>query len=418
MPDLAALEKRLTASIADRQAEMAETVVQWANINSGSRNMAGLATMRDRLVARLTPLADRIEVVPPEPVTTLDDDGRETPLDHGDSIHATKRPEAPRRLILTGHMDTVFAADDSFQHCRMIDEARMNGPGTADMKGGLLVMIEALSALEAAGAIDDLGWDVVINADEEVASLGSAPLLRRVARQCQIGMTFEPSLTPEGTLASARRGSGNWRAHIAGRAAHAGRNPQDGRNALVAAADLALRLDRLKGEIDGLLVNVARISGGGPNNVVPDSAVIAWNMRPQDHEAQTLADSAIGQAITAVEQAHDVTLTLSGGFARPPKPFDARHRALFELVRETGADLGLTLDWQPSGGVCDGNNVAAENVVVVDTLGVRGGNIHTDCEFLIVDSLSERAALTALIIARIAQGRLEDILRVKETPHV
>jgi len=418
MVGLSTLESQIVTSLQDRQTAMVAEVVDWANVNSGSRNMAGLAAMREIVAARLAPLADALEVREPDPVTTLADDGRTVDVPHGANLLARKRPHAARRIILTGHMDTVFAPDHPFQTCRMLDPATLNGPGTADMKGGLIVMIEALAALEAAGAIDDLGWDVVVNADEEVASLGSAGLLREVARQCQIGMTFEPSATPEGRLASARRGSGNFIASIAGRPAHAGRNPEDGRNAIIAAADLALRLDGLKQRIPGLSVNVARVSGGGANNVVPDQAALSWNMRPQDLAGQQQAEDAITAIVAEIERVHDVALRLSGGFARPPKPFDAPHQALFGLVRETGADLGLPIDWAPSGGVCDGNNIAAQNVIVVDTMGVRGGAIHTPDEFLLVESMSERAALAAVTIARIAGGRLDAVLRNKGEVHV
>jgi len=386
---------------------MAGMVLDWAAINSGSRNLPGLATMADRLAARITPIADTTQLHPPEPVTTLADDGREVSVPHGDVLVASKRAHLPHRIILTGHMDTVFGPNDPFQHCRQIDADTVNGPGTADMKGGLMVMIEALAALEAADAIPNIGWDIVINGDEEVASLGSASILREVARRCQIGLTFEPSTTPEGTLASARRGSGNFIAHITGRAAHAGRNPEDGRNAIIAAADLAMRLTALGREIDGLTVNVARVAGGGANNVVPDNAVLAWNMRPLDLEGQRRAESGIATARTAVAAQHDVKIALSGRFARPPKPFHARHQALFELVRDAGADLGQAIDWKPSGGVCDGNNIAAEGVAVVDTMGVRGGAIHTDKEYMILSSLSQRAALAAVTMLRLAQGRLD-----------
>lgn len=417
MTGLTPSEARIVDHLKGRQSAMATDVVGWALVNSGSRNLAGLETMRGLIEARLTPIADSVETRPADPVTTLSDKGEEIPVPHGANLLARKRPQANRRLILTGHMDTVFPPDHPFQSSRMLDANTLNGPGTADMKGGLLVMIEALDALERAGAISGLGWDVVVNADEEVSSLGSASLLREIARQAQIGITFEPSVTPHGTLASARRGSGNFIATIAGRSAHAGRAPQDGRNAVIAAADLALRLDRMKHEVPGLSVNVARVSGGGANNVVPDKAALSWNMRPVDAQAQHRAQHGIADAIAAVETAHEVTIRTSGTFARPPKPFDAPHEALFGLVRDAGADLGLHIDWQPSGGVCDGNNIAAENVVVVDTMGVRGGAIHTPQEFLLLDSLSERSSLAAVTILRIAEGRLDAALASRSISH-
>ena len=417
MRGLSPLEVRLVAALDARQSAMAQTVVDWAEINSGSRNLPGLALMADRISALVAPISDQIGILPPAEVKTLSDTGDEILVPHGNIVAASKRPALTRRIILTGHMDTVFGLDDAFQQCRMLADGTLNGPGTADMKGGLLVMIEALTALEAEGALDEIGWDIVINGDEEVASLGSAHILREVAQRCQIGLTFEPSMTPEGTLASARRGSGNFIAHVTGRSAHAGRNPEDGRNAIVAAADFALQLAALGRQIDGLSVNVARVSGGGPNNVVPDSASLSWNMRPVDGLAQARAEAGIATALAMVQAEHEVSIKISGHFARPPKPFDARHQALFGLVKMAGEDLGQTIDWRPSGGVCDGNNIAAQGVAVVDTMGVRGGAIHTDKEFLLLPSLSERAALAALTMSRLAEGRLEGAWQRAEMQH-
>jgi glutamate carboxypeptidase len=241
----------------------------------------------------------------------------------------------------------------------------------------------------------------MINADEEVSSLGSAPLLADAARRCHLGLTYEPAL-PDGTLAGARRGSGNFSAHVAGRAAHAGREPEKGRNALLAAADLALRLKALTA--DDLSVNPAKIDGGGPNNIVPDHAVLRWNMRPATLAAQDRAKAAIAALVAEVAAAHEVHIHLHGGFARPPKPLDANQQRLFDLVKACGAAIGLPVGWRDTGGVCDGNNLAATGLAVVDTLGPRGGAIHSADEFLCADSLEERARLSALILARVAQS--------------
>lgn len=410
MSGLSVLEQRIIGHLHGRQGAMAAEVADWAQINSGTRNLAGLETMRGLIAARLAPIVDSIETRAPDPVTMLSDRGEEVSVPHGANLLARKRVPAKRRMILTGHMDTVFSPDHPFQSCQILGGNRLNGPGVADMKGGLIVMIEALHALELSGAIPSLGWDVVVNADEEVSSLASASLLREIAHGAQIGMTFESTVTPEGTLASSRRGSGNFIATIIGRPAHAGQAPQNGRNAVVAAADFALRLEQLKRDIPGLLVNVARITGGGPNNIVPDQAALTWNIRPLDFETNRKAQNGIKAAFDAVEATHEVSIRMGGQFARPPKLFDAPHEALFGLVRDTGADLGIRVDWQPSGGVCDGNNIAAENVIVVDTMGVRGGAIHTSDEFLLLDSMSERAALAAITILRIAEGRLDPVL--------
>jgi len=407
MPDLSEREARIVAGIQSRQADMVETVIAWGGINTGSRNLAGLAILRDILAERLSPLGGTLEIRAPDPVMAFDANGIETEMAHGHNIHVRKRPEAARRILLTGHMDTVFAADHPFQTCRMIERNVVNGPGVADMKGGIAILIEALAALESASAIETLGWDIVINADEEVSSAGSLSLIREAARNCRIGLTFEPSLTPDGLLAGARKGSGNFAAKITGTAAHAGRDPRAGRNAVVAASNLALRLNALAEHIPGLSVNIARMQGGGPNNIVPDLAMLWWNMRPVDADAQLRTQDRIDSIRAAVEREHEVDIKIMGTFARPPKPLDDRHRALFGFVRDTGRDLGLSLDWQDTGGVCDGNNIAAEGVAVIDTLGARGGAIHTDQEYVMLDSLSERASLAAIVMLRLAEGRLD-----------
>ena len=240
----------------------------------------------------------------------------------------------------------------------------------------------------------------MLNSDEEVGSLASASLLTKAAHGKRAALTYEPSALPDGTFAGARPGSGNFSFTVRGKSAHAGRNPEDGRNALLAAADLALRLSKEVGP--GLSINPAKIDGGGPNNVVPDLAILRVNLRPATIADQARAQALIEAAVAAVATERDVKIDLHGHFARPPKPMTPELEALFGVVREAGADLGQAVRWQSSGGVCDGNNIAACGVPVVDTMGVRGGSIHSMEEFLIVESLAERAALSALTILRLA----------------
>jgi glutamate carboxypeptidase len=380
---------------------MLDQVLGWASVNSGSRNLAGLERMAELLADAFAALPGVLRLEQPQAVEAVDADGRTIQLKHGRHLHLTVRPTAPVQLLFTGHMDTVFAADHAFQQTRWLEDGVLNGPGVADMKGGLAVMLAALKAVERSPASDRVGYEVVINSDEEVGSLGSAALLAQAAQGKRAALTYEPAALPDGTLAGARPGSGNFAIVVHGRSAHAGRNPEDGRNALLAAADLALRLDGLKR--DGLTVNPSRIEGGSPSNVVPDLAILRVNMRPRTPEIEAAAKREIDEAVASVTARRDVRIELSGGFGRPPKPLTAAAEALFNLVREAGADLGQSIAWQPSGGVCDGNNIAACGVPVVDTMGVRGGKIHSMEEFLITDSLAERAALSALTILRLTR---------------
>ena len=381
---------------------MLALVQRWAGVNSGSRNLYGLASMAGLLADSFAVLPGEIELITPEPVEIIAPDGRAETIEHGSHLHLMVRPDAPVRLLLTGHMDTVFPSDHALQSCRWTDGDLLNGPGVADMKGGLAVMLAALQAFETSADAQQIGYDIVINSDEEVGSPSSAGLLRRAAAGKLAALTYEPCL-PDGTLAGARAGSGNFSFIVTGRSAHAGRNPEDGRNALLAAADLALRLKGASGT--GFTCNPAGIDGGAPNNVVPDHAILRANFRPRSPQDERNARDSLEQLAHQVAREHDVTIHIHGGFGRPPKPMDARASALFSLVQECGAELGLPLSWRDTGGVCDGNNIAACGVPVVDTMGVRGGNIHSDAEYLIVSSLSERAQLSALTLQRIAQGR-------------
>ena len=379
---------------------MLDQVLSWSAINSGSRNLDGLARIASVLGDELAELPGEVSLRDPSSVEAIDPAGKAIELRHGQNLHLIVRPEAPVQLLFTGHMDTVFAVDHAFQETRWLDDDVLNGPGVADMKGGIAVMLAALKAVEAGGA--SVGYEIVINSDEEVGSLGSAALIAEAARGKRAALTYEPSALPDGTLAGARPGSGNFAITIHGRSAHAGRNPEDGRNALLAAADLALRFEAMRKA--GLTVNPARIDGGSPTNVVPDLAVLRVNLRPATPELEAEAQRLIDHVIADVAAERDVRIDITGGFARPPKPMTAEMEALFGLVKRAGADLGQSIGWQSSGGVCDGNNIAACGVPVVDTMGVRGGKIHSMEEFLIVESLKERASLSALTILRLAGG--------------
>jgi glutamate carboxypeptidase len=379
---------------------MLDQVLAWAAVNSGSRNLAGLERMADLLADAFAGLPGVLRLDQPQTVETVDSTGKTVKIKHGRHLHLTVRPTARLQLLFTGHMDTVFAADHAFQETRWLEEGVLNGPGVADMKGGLAVMLAALKAVEKSRLADRIGYEVVVNSDEEVGSLASAALLKQAAQGKRAALTYEPAALPDGTLAGARPGSGNFSFVVKGRSAHAGRNPEDGRNAVVAASELALRLAMSK--TPGLSVNPAKIDGGGPSNVVPDLAILRVNMRPRTTDDQEIAGRLIAKAVDETAKQHDVYIEVHGGFGRPPKPLTEEAEALFRLVKAAGADLGQEIGWQPSGGVCDGNNIAACGIPVVDTMGVRGGKIHSMEEFLITESLGERAALSALTILRLA----------------
>ncbi|MDQ1230592.1 hydrolase [Sphingomonas sp. SORGH_AS_0879] len=396
MERLNTIERNVVASAAAYP--MLPLTERWAAINSGTRNLIGLATMADQLAERFGTLPGVLTMVAPEPVERVGADGRPVAIEHGRHLHLSVRPEAPVRMLFTGHMDTVYPVDHPFQSVTRIDANRLGGPGVADMKGGLAVLLAALHAVEASPAADRLGYDVLINSDEETGSASSAALIARLAAGKVAALTYEPAL-PDGTLAGARGGTGNFTIVVRGRSAHAGRNPEEGRNAIVAAARITLELTRLAAE--DITVNPARIDGGGPNNVVPDLAMLQVNFRPRALAAIERTGPAMKAIAERIAAEHEVDVEVHGSFNRPPKPIDDGAAALFETVRRAGADMGLSIGWRETGGVCDGNNIAAAGVPVVDTMGVRGGAIHSSDEYLLIDSLAERAGLSALTILRI-----------------
>ena len=388
---LTAAEQAMLAAI-DPVQMLAQTLT-WAAVNSGTGNIAGLAAMAGLLSEAFAVLPGEVSLVAPAEVESVAADGTLRPVPAGQHLRLRVRPDAPRRVLLTGHMDTVFGASDPFQTCRWLDGTTLNGPGTADMKAGIAVMLAGLLAFETSGPT--LGYDVMINADEETGSLASAGLIRELAAGKIAALTYEPAL-PDGAMAGARPGSGNYSAVMRGRSAHAGRNPRDGRNAVVAASDLALRL--AEAVRPGLSINPSRIDGGGATNVVPDMAVLRFNMRPATPDDAAEAEALLRAAIAAVEAKHEVSIHLHGSVHRPPKVIDAAAEGLFALVGRAAADLGQPWHRKDTGGVCDGNNIAGCGVPVIDTMGALGGAIHSPDEFLIVP------ALTALTLHRLSRG--------------
>ena len=390
--------------VAARRDDLIERAVGWANINSGSRNADGLDRVLTALEQTVKHLPCTVERVATASSSRIEDDGTEVPLGFAPALQLTLRPEAPIQIVLTGHYDTVFDADSPFRTVGTREDGALHGPGIADMKGGISVMLGALEAFEQHTDKARAGWTVLWSPDEEIGSPGAAPLLAELGARGHLGLTYEPSL-PDGSLAGARKGSGNFHIVVRGRSAHAGRAYHEGVNAMAGAARLATALDDLNGQREGVTVNVARISGGAPLNVVADTAVVRFNVRVPDPDA---ADWILAQIQDLVSRPPipGATVELHGGFTRPPKPMDAAQTELFEAVRQAGELLNQTLRWQPSGGVCEGNNLHAAGLPNIDTLGVIGGAIHSDQEYAWPDSFVERAQLSALILCKVASGEI------------
>ncbi|KAK0342001.1 hypothetical protein LTR94_024058 [Friedmanniomyces endolithicus] len=396
--------------IAERREAIIGRAVQWAEINSGSRNATGLNAVLSAIETQIGIPGARVERLATSPSATVTDDGAVIHQAHADALLISTRPEAPLQVVLTGHYDTVFGADSAFQTVRRRPDGALNGPGVADMKGGISVLLAALEAFETHPERHGVGWSVLLSPDEEIGSPASAPLLAELGARGHLGLTYEPALA-DGTLAGARKGSGNYHLVVTGRAAHAGRAFEEGSNAIAGAAIIASALHGLNGQSPGVTVNVAKISGGGALNVVADKAVVRFNVRVPDQAGADWITAQIA-LITQAPPFDGLSLELHGGFTRPPKPMDAAQTALFEAVKTAGALWGQSIAWKPSGGVCEGNNLHAAGLPNIDTLGVRGGDIHSDQEYAWPDSFVERAQRSALILCKVASGDI-DAARLK-----
>ena len=404
--ELNAEERAILDWVDSRADHMIETVKDWASINSGSRNPEGLELMRGKLGEAFAELGGEISAVELPPSKAVLPDGQVVEQEYTPSFHCRIRPQAPIRIVMTGHHDTVFPRDSHFQSCRYWDDDTLNGPGVADMKGGILVMLHGLLALERSPWKDEIGVDVLISPDEEIGSLGSAPILADLATGADIGMTYEPALA-DGSLAGARKGSGNWSLKVSGKAAHAGREHHLGRNALVAACQFGLGLDELNGRREGVTFNMAKIDGGGPPNVVPDNAVARFNIRVGEENDRIWVEAELERLLDEIRVRDGIEAELHGGFTRPPKPMSPANAKMFEWTKAAGGAIGLDIRWQDTGGVCEGNNLWAAGCPNVDTLGVRGADIHSDREIVKLSSFAERAKLSAVMLMKFARGEFD-----------
>lgn len=388
--------------------KMISLLHKFCEINSGTENRQGLNTLLDLLKGEFAPYVDSTDILSFSPIPLIDMQGNHQFFQSGNALFLRKRPHLKRRVLLCGHMDTVYPIDSSFQTLRYLDKNIINGPGVADMKGGLIIMLYALKAFEELPASSTLGWDVFINADEEIGSPASSSFYEEVATNYQAALVYEPAMTPTGHFAKNRRGSGKITLIAAGKSAHVGRAFDQGRNAICYLAEAITLIHALNGKREGVTINVGKIAGGTAVNVVPDKAIAKLDIRIINEADQLWVKDQLDKIIQHLKKP-DYELTVEGDFNRPPKQIDIYTKNLFQRIQSVGKTLNLHPEWQDSGGCCDGNNLAKHHIPVIDTLGVRGGNIHSEQEYILLDSLAERATLSALLLNDLAQGNLEKL---------
>jgi glutamate carboxypeptidase len=293
--------------------------------------------------------------------------------------------EAP--LLLLGHMDTVWPRGTLARLPFRVEDGRAFGPATFDMKGGLVVLLEALQRTDTRHALR-----IVVNADEEVGSIGSRDVLAEAATGAVAAFVLEGPTQSGGHLKTARKGIGRFRLTVRGRAAHAS-TPGEGVSAIHELALQIVRLYDLQG--DGVAVSVGTIAGGTRENVVAAAAEAIVDIRIPRLEDRDRLDEALRSLRPALEGAE---LELTGTWTRPPLERSPGSAALFAAAREHGRALGLELEERSASGGSDGNLVG-HLVPVLDGLGAEGAGAHSDDEHVLVVSLDVRADLLARLLA-------------------
>lgn len=322
------------------------------------------------------------------------------------------RPQAPRQILFSGHYDTVYGAEHPFQTCTMLDANTLRGPGVADMKGGLVVMLAALTALQESPFANQIGGQIILTPDEEIGSVGTRPLLEEAAPLHDFALVFEPC-RETGNLVRARMATGIFTVTCRGRSAHAGRAPQDGRNAIVALAEFLPQADALNREMPNILLNIGRISGGGAANIVPDLAQAEINLRVAGRADATRLLARLEELAAPIRARDGYALTIAGQFNRPPKEVTAQDEILFASWQACGQDLGQSFGWQDVAGGSDGNLLAAAGLPNLDGLGPLGGQLHSPNEYIQIDSLVKRTQVAALFLHRLAAGEIQAPSRAK-----
>ncbi|MFN8161195.1 MAG: M20 family metallopeptidase [Solirubrobacterales bacterium] len=324
--------------------------------------------------------------------------GRKT----GDHLLARprERPKGAPYQLLLGHLDTVWPVGTLDEMPVRREGERLHGPGTYDMKGGLVQMLFAMKALEALSVTPGATPVVLVNSDEEIGSPESTRHLRNLARGACRALVFEPSYGSEGRLKTARKGVGRFELRILGRASHAGLAPERGVSAILELSHQVQRLFELNDAERGITVNVGTIDGGLRANVVAPEAGAVIEAR-----VPTAGDAAeVERAIMGLEPVQEgIGIEVSGGFGRPPMERTERNRELWEAAREAAGSLGLTLHEAAVGGASDGNTTSL-HTATLDGLGPVGGDAHAAGEHVEVSGMVDRAALAALLIALPPQG--------------
>ncbi|MFE3392578.1 M20/M25/M40 family metallo-hydrolase [Kitasatospora indigofera] len=374
-------------------AELAELVA----VDSGSYSPHGVNRVADLLATRLHGLGFTVERTRPDP---------EQGPPVGDVLVArrTGRLTAAaggRRILLAGHMDTVFEDGTAAERPFSMVGAIAHGPGVSDDKGGLLAGLTAVEILLRAGWEDYAELVLIATPDEEIGSPASRPVTERVAAGADYALALECA-RENGDLVTGRKGVADFQLVVTGRAAHAGIEPERGANAALAAAHHVVALQELNGRWPGVTVNVGVLRAGTRPNIVCPEAELRIEVRAGTTAGLHLAADAV-RALAAREVVPGTTTTVVQVDLCPPMEDTPAARAVFAVARGAAADLGVAVGAAATGGVGDANLIAGTGVPTLDGLGPVGGADHTPQEWLDTSTVPTRVAILAATVARLGR---------------
>jgi glutamate carboxypeptidase len=298
------------------------------------------------------------------------------------------------QILLLGHLDTVWELGTLQELPFRIEDGIAHGPGTFDMKGGLVQLVFALRALSEVGRAPT-GVTALVNSDEEVGSPSSRPYIEEEARRSRVALVLEPSLPPNGKLKTFRKGGGIFQLHVKGREAHAGLDPEKGLSAIEELARQIRSLHELTDLDRGITVNVGLVRGGTRSNVIAGDAYAEIDVR-----VSTAADAReMEEKILSVRPLLDgAVLDVKGKIDRLPLERSPAVVALYQKARSLADEIGFELEEGPAGGGSDGNITAGLGVPTLDGLGAVGDGAHARNEHLMIDELPRRTALLARLL--------------------
>jgi len=384
MPELATLRRIVDARLPRILSEL-ETMV---NIDCGSYTPDGVNRIADLVTDALRADGAEVERIPHQA-----GDGAAT---LGDLVIGRFPGDGPR-ILLIGHMDTVFDPGTAAQRPFRIAGDRALGPGVTDMKAGLLAGLHALASLHEAGARPAVTF--VANPDEEIGSPFSTPHIRRLAPGHDAVLVLECARA-NGDIVSARKGIADYELTIRGRAAHAGVEPEKGRSAILEAAHQVIALHALNGRWPSVTVNAGVIRGGTRPNVVAEGCELQVDLRAAGTDAFDAAVEEVGR-IAGTPTLAGVSVDLRRIAGHPPMEKTEASAHLVDRAVAIAAELGFTLRDAATGGASDANTTAALGIPTIDGLGPVGGDDHSVDEWLDVRSIVPRTTLLAALIDRI-----------------